>query len=94
MSRYIDADALVKESNDWFSMYRTKSDGARNSVYRFVYIEVRNRKGADVKPVVRGKWTDTTHGLMCSACETYQVYGSRFYNFCPICGADMKEVEE
>lgn len=43
-----------------------------------------------LREVVHGEWTDTTHGLICSACKTYQVYGSRFYNFCPICGADMR----
>ena len=48
----------------------------------------------NVKEVRSGTWTFTTHGLMCSACKTYQPTGSRYFKWCPICGAEMKmEVE-
>ena len=46
---------------------------------------------ADVVEVVRGVWLNTTHGVMCSVCESIQVYGSRYYKYCPICGARMLE---
>lgn len=43
---------------------------------------------ADVRPVVRGKWeTDTCH-VYCSICGEYENNKS---NFCPNCGADMRE---
>lgn len=78
MARYIDADVLKREiSGNWYTCEEIDET-------------IDKQPTADVKPVVRGKWTDTTHGLMCSACETHQVYGSRFYNFCPICGAEMR----
>lgn len=49
---------------------------------------------ADVRPVARGKWIQKkswTRGV-CSACswEIAFVTGNS-YNFCPNCGADMRE---
>ena len=79
MSRYIDADALIKRIQD---EHKFGSLMLSNMIAEM--------STADVVEVVHGEWTDTTHGLICSACKTYQVYGSRFYNFCPICGADMR----
>lgn len=76
MSRYIDADAYIKYCDEHWIPLNVDA--------------VKAQPTADVIEVVHGKWTDTTHGLICSACKTYQVYGSRFYNFCPICGADMR----
>lgn len=49
---------------------------------------------ADVRPVVRGKWIDG----FCSACHTEAItewndVGGEYAlsNFCPNCGADMRE---
>ena len=39
---------------------------------------------------VKGEWLNTTHGIKCSACDTLQTYASRYFNYCPICGADMR----
>ncbi len=51
---------------------------------------------ADVRPVVRGKWIQCKNWTkcVCSACswEITFVTGNS-YNFCPNCGADMKEKE-
>jgi len=52
---------------------------------------------ADVRPVVRGKWTlfarRGIYGVMyeCSACHAKY---DGITNFCPNCGADMREVNE
>jgi hypothetical protein len=52
---------------------------------------------ADVRPVVRGKWIDAVQSchdsphVICSMCgEYYWRYFNKF-NFCPNCGADMRE---
>ena len=80
MSRYIDADALKMA----MSLYRFSSP--YQTIIEFVEDTLST---ADVKTVVRGTWLNTTHGVMCSACESIQVYGSRYYKYCPICGARM-----
>lgn len=86
MSRYIDAEELI-----FFGFDNPDDD----NLFEFVPKEfIDNATTADVREVVHGEWTDTTHGLICSACKTYQVYGNRFYNFCPFCGAEMKNGEK
>lgn len=52
---------------------------------------------ADVRPVVRGEWKDAMQScndsphVKCSVCgEYYWRYFNKF-NFCPNCGADMRE---
>ena len=56
---------------------------------------------ADVRPVVRGKWTlghlpSTSGGsyavVQCSECNSqFPIWRT---NFCPNCGADMREVDD
>lgn len=52
---------------------------------------------ADVKPVVRGEWrlySPLTDTYECDKCG-YQVIDESFRtNFCPNCGADMREKEK
>lgn len=49
---------------------------------------------ADVRPVVRGTWVDETNkwsnGFRCSQCGHKIFCGTT--NFCPNCGADMREI--
>lgn len=54
---------------------------------------------ADVKQVVHGKWTvistfEDCFYAQCEKCNTTQVfyYGKQLTNYCPNCGADMREV--
>lgn len=50
---------------------------------------------ADVRPVVHGHWENDKHGLdrsVCSECGATWEGGP--YNFCPRCGADMREVAQ
>ena len=47
------------------------------------------------RPVIHANWlSGDCKGAHCSNCEEYTpfVYGA--YNFCPNCGADMREAEE
>lgn len=67
-------------------------------------MDIRDIPAADVRPVKHGKWTDaivsannfydrlgmiaSMHGYVCSCCQDFSVAR---YNFCPNCGADMRE---
>ena len=46
---------------------------------------------ADVRPVVSGEWIDTGSGQECSVCSEFQPGYDNYRNFCPNCGADMRE---
>ena len=52
---------------------------------------------ADVRPVVRGKWKDAMQScndsphVKCSVCGEYYWRYFKKFNFCPNCGADMRE---
>lgn len=55
---------------------------------------------ADVRPVVRGKWDEYVKFedcvyAKCSECGVTQIFynGKPLTNYCPNCGADMREVE-
>jgi hypothetical protein len=49
---------------------------------------IKSIPAADVRPVVRGHWIDGT----CSNCGFFtDVVMSRFFSYCPNCGADMRE---
>ena len=51
---------------------------------------------ADVRPVVRGQWSRVYDDFMksnydtCSCCGK-EYFGAYGFNFCPNCGADMRE---
>ncbi len=56
--------------------------------------ELKTIPAADVKPVVRGKWMPgSSDASYCSACCEPQE--TKFYmpNYCPNCGADMRETK-
>ena len=77
MSRYIDADELLKEAS---------KDGA----YGYVSAEqIANFPTANVVEVKRGRWIykDTWSVFECSCCGRTMVRNSYFY--CPWCGSRM-----
>ena len=41
----------------------------------------------------RGKWLDISDGWKCPICHEKNDYSKRF-NFCPNCGADMREKDD
>ena len=89
MSRYIDADAFVEHIEE-LQKLNSKDDCFCGNLQAFKSI-INFQPTADVVEVVRGVWLNTTHGVMCSVCESIQIYGSRYYKYCPICGARMVE---
>ena len=49
---------------------------------------LQNLPAADVRPVVRGKWIKIKYRSICRDCS---FRGFASWNFCPNCGADMRE---
>lgn len=87
MSRLIDADALEAEfagrPPDWYST---------GTILR----SIDSAPTIDAVPVVRGKWgTDRfkMERMICSECGVVLEW-SKINNFCPNCGADMREEGE
>ena len=85
MSRYIDADELIKV-------------GLQDGAYEYISVrEIAEFPTADVRENVKGEWTDHRtweHDgeFYCSNCgfvlDSY-IQGA-FYNYCPNCGAEMR----
>jgi len=89
MAEYIDIDAPID-----VAVYQRNR---RIQVTLRQILESNDAKyeAADMRPVVRGKWEHLTmdkHSQTCSACRTiyYNILDYPF-NFCPNCGADMRE---
>lgn len=90
MAEYIDRDAAIAACFDGFADCR--DDCAAN---------IRSIPTADVRPVVRGKWERRNtffHNsiVKCSLCGNFLDLagvnaGRGDANFCPNCGADMRE---
>lgn len=61
--------------------------------------DIEDYPAADVKLVARGKWKDAVQGahdsphVRCSICGEYFWRYFRDFDFCPNCGADMREGE-
>lgn len=88
--RLIDADALIAEYD---RVHIGPAGGARKLMEEAPTIEA--------VPVVRGEWVlkEAAHYFKCSLCKEPIRYkfgyanSSRYYNYCPNCGAQM-ETEE
>ena len=83
MSRYINADELLKTLNREKIPY--------NSDINYFICHATT---ADVRPVVVGKWIDTDPSepldprVTCSICGNTEVLNKA--NYCPNCGSDMR----
>ena len=85
MAEYVDRDRLLHI----FSLDRwSKYDPAE------VRTLIMSVEPADVQPVAHAKWTEHHHGnwtyVKCSRCEAVHDAPA---NYCPTCGADMRECE-
>lgn len=86
MDEYIsrkDAIAKIREEGVYGSGY-SNEEREDNVVDMLTSIPA-----ADVRPVVRGKWFQNGYSIRCSECGYDMPFAVR--NFCPNCGADMRE---
>ena len=79
MSKYIDADALLKNINE--NVAKAHNERCAQLLEAIVYAPT-----ADVVEVRHGEWGFDGIGWTCSECEEY---GVTDYKFCPNCGAKM-----
>ena len=93
MKEYIEREKAIEAFDDP-SVERYYGDVDPDSVIRVI----ERIPAADVRPVVRGKWERKRYGpwasrLKCSECEILFdiATDSPSWNFCPNCGADMRE---
>lgn len=96
MTEYIDRAAVLKCIEE--DGYEDEYDLGYYSHNREFQVLIEEIPAADVKLVVRGKWVPkNTDGSWrvdtCSACkkDTHYVRYAPAYDFCPNCGADMRE---
>ena len=102
MSRYINADEIEKYPIR-FDNY-DKKNGSLDFVsgVESVIEFVKNIPMADIRENIKGKWQTVaiggiTNGIRCTVCKQTTVVPAdrtRKLNFCPECGADMREVKE
>lgn len=94
MAEYIEREALAKDG--WYLQRHVYGDG-------YAAIEIKQLKdipAADVALVRHGEWMfeeypDGYYSTYCSNCESrYEedIYLRKMWNYCPNCGADMREV--
>ena len=94
ISRQAAIDALNKRARDTFTLV---------SGYQY-YLGALHDVGDDIKKLPsaerkKGKWIDSgIHGFVCSVCKNgYRdqptLMGKPLFEFCPVCGADMRGEE-
>ena len=97
MAEYIEREAAIAYAPlpKHLREYQTMNlDDAWEDGYDFAIRQIESIPAADVRPVVRGKWlqySPLADTYECDKCG-YQVIDESFRtNFCPNCGADMRE---
>ena len=95
MSRYIDADELIKT----ISSTKFTSLGANDILVTCCQIVIDNAPTADVRENVKGEWKEVAESGLCdlrrcSNCGHIEAVGLEIItpkpNYCPYCGADMR----
>ena len=94
--RTIDADALLKKIDEDADFYLVGDDENSKAVWGAL-LGVKEQINAmpTVKPQrMRGRWkTFGWNGVYCECSECGNIYSYQF-NFCPFCGADMREGQD
>ena len=93
MARYIDAELLEKEAKCLYSINNFEP------VKAYTQEQIDNAPTAEVKEVVRGYWIRFSGDeFCCSNCgkvkHYYTLDGVDPDDFCPTCGADMREAAQ
>lgn len=101
MTDYISREAAIAEIEEWHDMY-SDSDAAREAL-SLAKRAIRKIPSADVRPVVKAAWEDTpnpqwpAYDIRHCPCCGWSIPKSKLrakdldWNYCPNCGADMKE---
>ena len=89
MSEYIERDAAYTLAKKIVDAIDSKEFQRLNFGMRILdWID--DIPAADVRPVVLGKWISKYPLSTCSVCEKSMILCD-FANYCPNCGADMRE---
>ena len=94
MAKFIESEKALEEC-DWYANEFCECE------YAIMPLKgaLENLPAADVRPVVRGKWSTVYDDFMkshydtCSCCGK-EYFGANGFNFCPNCGADMREAND
>ena len=94
-TEYISRDSVCLNKHVF---YHQKDGIARNNGYdpadwAIRISDVMDVPAADVRPVVRAEWIKGGDGCeYCAKCKYDRCLDGYILNFCPNCGADMREV--
>ena len=108
MAEYIEREAFLEQKREQYCKDCARRKGMRNGKYKTLYEigeapcraceiddvlnDVEDFPAADVRPVVRGKWKVYNNTYICSSCGQPVSFWQS--NFCPNCGADMREAND
>lgn len=109
MAEFIEKQEALDGMRQLPHEYKTKEQRARTGGIAACQMVVKNIEPADVRPVVRGHDTGKSRWFRCSVCDygvndlfeacengmpsCYERKGDTGWNFCPNCGADMREAQ-
>ena len=94
MSKYIDADKLIKKliAEKEHYMEQGHGDGGIN----MIIASIENAPPAEVAPVVHGRWIfdEEEVNFVCPICDAgvpscWDYDDENMFRFCPVCGAKM-----
>lgn len=97
MGRLIDIDRLCNDlAKRWSIADKKKEDTIRAVLADVVTPIVVSQPTVDAVPVRHGRWKWNGEAFICSACGNGHkgqptIMGQPMFEFCPICGADMRK---
>ena len=87
-AHFYSADIVCGVGTDWI----LKTAEAENKTLFEIISYLENAPSEDVAEVRHGHWIEPSYGeLQCSACGIVQEDYPQRYDFCPYCGAKMRE---
>ena len=89
---YISREAALETINDILSPYGPNGDAISKTV---AYCEINAIPAADVRPAVQAQWEQVMGKydflVRCNKCHYIPIDDLKNMNFCPNCGASMRE---